>query len=116
MTWSLNQLLDPHLALCPTVSCTDCPMAGVKITALAAGEMEEGGEFLIVGSSTNLLGYHVEDNSDLFYKEVPDGVNKIVFGQIGTSPQPLALVGGYCRYVQEADLLLGRSDAEVGYD
>ena len=60
--------------------------------------MGDGGEFLLVDSSTNLLGYHVEDNSDLFYKEVSDGGNEVVFGKIGSS-QPLAIVGGYCRYV-----------------
>lgn len=34
------------------------------------------------------------DNSDLFYKEAPDGVNVIVVGHFGKIPEILAIVGG----------------------
>ena len=43
--------------------------------------------------------YDVEKNADLFYKEVPDGVNVVTVGTIGASSldsNPLAIVGGNC--------------------
>jgi len=38
----------------------------------------------------------VEKNSDLFYKEIPDGINTLAFGHIITIKKPLLLVGGNC--------------------
>ena len=41
----------------------------------------------------------MERNADLFYKEVPDGVNVLTVGLIGTKDieaSPLAIVGGNC--------------------
>ena len=32
---------------------------------------------LLVGTKTNLLCYDVEENADLFYKDVPEGLNAI---------------------------------------
>ncbi|GAB5362785.1 hypothetical protein AAMO2058_000828400 [Amorphochlora amoebiformis] len=51
---------------------------------------------LLIGTQTNLLCYDVEGNSDLFYKEVPEGLNVIAFGKIPSHSQPLAIVGGNC--------------------
>lgn len=34
--------------------------------------------------------------SDLFFKDVPDGVNSVVVGIFGELTSPLALVGGNC--------------------
>lgn len=48
------------------------------------------------------LQYHmltlsdVEKNSDLFYKEIPDGINTLSFGFVKTIPKPLLFVGGNC--------------------
>lgn len=53
-------------------------------------------DVLMVGTQTNLLAYDVHKNSDMFYKEVPDGVSRMLFGKIGTMTQPLAIVGGNC--------------------
>jgi hypothetical protein len=39
----------------------------------------------------------VEDNADLFYKDVADGVNAIAVGCLGSAGStPLAIVGGNC--------------------
>ena len=38
----------------------------------------------------------MEQNSDLFYKDVADGANALVVGRVGSSERPLALVGGNC--------------------
>ena len=43
-----------------------------------------------------LQAYDVENNSDVFYKDVPDGANTIAVGTIGNKEEPLAVVGGNC--------------------
>jgi len=53
-------------------------------------------EILVVASQNTLIAYDVEKNSDLFYKEIPDGINTLAFGHIVTIPKPLLLVGGNC--------------------
>eukprot|EP00095_Tigriopus_kingsejongensis_P005469 maker-scaffold865_size87005-snap-gene-0.23 protein:Tk05469 transcript:maker-scaffold865_size87005-snap-gene-0.23-mRNA-1 annotation:"bardet-biedl syndrome 2 protein homolog" len=71
-----------------------------RVTALAAGKLNpdsSAGDALVIGTPTNLLAYDVENNSDLFYKDVPDGVNAIAIGNIGgVDSDPLAIVGGNC--------------------
>jgi Bardet-Biedl syndrome 2 protein len=69
-----------------------------KITALASGRLSPNlpRDVLVVGTQTNLLAFDVEKNSDLFYKDVPDGINAVAFGHIGSSENPLAIVGGNC--------------------
>mmetsp|Transcript_41527 Transcript_41527/g.81439 ORF Transcript_41527/g.81439 Transcript_41527/m.81439 type:complete len:719 (+) Transcript_41527:72-2228(+) len=71
-----------------------------RISALACGDLEANKEkardVLLVGTHTNLLAYDVWNNSDIFYKEVPDGVNSLIFGTIPEISSPLALVGGNC--------------------
>lgn len=55
-----------------------------KITALTAGALRphSSADVLLVGTPTALLAYDVEANSDLFFKEVPDGVNAVIFGHV----------------------------------
>jgi len=76
------------------------------ISALAAGDLEKGGaaasssgmgrDVLLIGSSTSLQGYDVEANSDVFFKEVPDGVNALAYGSLASLQSPVAMVGGNC--------------------
>ena len=54
------------------------------------------GDILVIGSQTNILAYDVIHNSDLFYKDVPDGVNSLVIGSLGTYELPMAIAGGNC--------------------
>ena len=67
-----------------------------KISALACGRLnpKTGRELLLVGAQTTLLAYDVRENSDLFFRDAPDGVNVIVVGQFADIETPLALVGG----------------------
>lgn len=68
-----------------------------KISAIAAGQLLlNERDVLLVGTQTNLLAYDVEQNAEVFYKDIPDGVNVITVGKFGTSTSPLALVGGNC--------------------
>ncbi|KAF7495028.1 Bardet-Biedl syndrome 2 protein [Sarcoptes scabiei] len=56
-------------------------------------------DILIVGTNTSIQAYDVYQNTDLFYKEIPDGANTIVIGKFSTSGSrndDLALIGGNC--------------------
>ncbi|CAN0187691.1 unnamed protein product, partial [Ectocarpus sp. 13 AM-2016] len=69
-----------------------------EVTGLAAGRLEESArrDMLLVGSQTNLLAHDVENNADIYYKDVADGVSAVLLGCLPPSQQPLALVGGNC--------------------
>lgn len=69
-----------------------------KITAIAAGVMDPKStkEALLVGAQTTLFAYDIRNNSDIFYKDVPDGVNAMKVGTINAYEHPLAIVGGNC--------------------
>ena len=42
-----------------------------QVSAVCAGQLGESEkDILIVGTPTNLLAYNVQDNSDVFYKDV----------------------------------------------
>lgn len=44
----------------------------------------DGRDVLLIGTQSNLTAYDVERNSDLFYRDVPDGVRALLFGKIPT--------------------------------
>lgn len=68
-----------------------------QVSAVAAGPLNSSGcDTLLVGTPTNFLAYDVENNSDLFYKDIADGANAIVTGKLGSFENPLAIVGGNC--------------------
>ena len=72
-----------------------------KVTALATCDLDPelaGRDLLLVGTATNLLAYDVENNSDYFYKDVPDGVSAVACGELARTAggAKLALVGGNC--------------------
>jgi Bardet-Biedl syndrome 2 protein len=69
-----------------------------KITSVVAGPLNPGlgHDVLMVGTQTSLMVYDVEENADLFFKEVHDGVNVIAFGSIMTVDAPVCVVGGNC--------------------
>lgn len=49
-----------------------------------------------VGRTKQLMSADVENNRDVFDKEVSDGVNCIFFGRVRGILEPLVLVGGDC--------------------
>merc|ERR1719494_137239 len=68
-----------------------------QVSALCVGSLDNSTrDTLFVGTPTNLLAYDIENNSDLFYKDVPDGVNALLVGNVGSNPTPLVLAGGNC--------------------
>lgn len=42
------------------------------VNAICAGRLneEDDKDILLIGTASNILAYHVENNSDIFYKEV----------------------------------------------
>ncbi|ETV96086.1 hypothetical protein H310_10727 [Aphanomyces invadans] len=69
-----------------------------EVSALCVGKFrdQDAGDTLVVGTHTNILGYNVEKNSDTFYKDVPDGVNTMLFGTLPNIPSRMVMVGGNC--------------------
>jgi len=69
-----------------------------KITSVVAGMLSPnlGHDVLMIGTQTSLMVYDVEENADLFFKEVHDGVNVIAFGNLISVEVPVCLVGGNC--------------------
>jgi Bardet-Biedl syndrome 2 protein len=69
-----------------------------KITSVVAGNLSPhlGHDVLMTGTQTALMVYDVEENADLFFKEVHDGVNVIAFGNIHAVEQSVCVVGGNC--------------------
>jgi len=81
------------------------------ITAIETAHFEggDGVDVVLIGTTTNLLAYNVETNCDLFYKDVPDGVNAILFcpelaAFSNGRKQPIVVVGGNCS-IQAFDCL-----------
>lgn len=53
-------------------------------------------DLLFVGTQSNLLAYDVERNSDVFFRDVQDGVTCLIVGRVASLPQPLVVAGGNC--------------------
>eukprot|EP00928_Gymnodinium_smaydae_P046709 TRINITY_DN31132_c0_g1_i1.p1 TRINITY_DN31132_c0_g1~~TRINITY_DN31132_c0_g1_i1.p1 ORF type:complete len:723 (-),score=166.02 TRINITY_DN31132_c0_g1_i1:61-2229(-) len=69
-----------------------------KISAVRAGVLNPSlnRDVLMVGTQTSLMVYDVEENADLFFKEVHDGVSVIAFGNLPQIEAPACVVGGNC--------------------
>jgi len=69
-----------------------------EVSGLAAGPLDPnlGRDVLLVGMRNQLLVFDVEENVDLIFKEVPDGINALKYGNVGNVSTPLAVVGGNC--------------------
>ncbi|RHY51442.1 hypothetical protein DYB38_001027 [Aphanomyces astaci] len=91
------------------------------VSALCVGKFrdQDAGDTLIVGTHANILGYNVEKNSDAFYKDVPDGVNTMLFGTLPNIPSRMVMVGGNCSIQVRAEITPSRRGNEelvVGSD
>lgn len=66
-------------------------------------------DIILIGTATNLLAFNLETNSDVFYRDIPDGVNSLLFSDsqltdtrvlnqtyFGGSSSSLVIVGGNC--------------------
>ncbi|XP_014469313.1 PREDICTED: Bardet-Biedl syndrome 2 protein homolog isoform X2 [Dinoponera quadriceps] len=70
---------------------------GTEVKSLCTGRLgEDEREILLVGTITHVLAYHVEDNADVFYKEMSDGANCMIVAKVGWLPHQVVVVGGNC--------------------
>jgi Bardet-Biedl syndrome 2 protein len=71
------------------------------VTSLATGCLDPTtrSDSLFVGTKTHILGYDVNNNSDLFHRELNDGANAICVGTLGKQEGPVVVVGGNCAIV-----------------
>jgi Bardet-Biedl syndrome 2 protein len=69
-----------------------------EVTALAAGRLlsDSPRDILLIGTSNSLQAYDVQENRDLFYREVPDAVTAITVGQWSAASAPVVFAGGNC--------------------
>ncbi|KAK7500508.1 hypothetical protein BaRGS_00008415 [Batillaria attramentaria] len=69
-----------------------------QVVSIATGRLTDGSEkdTLVVGTATNVMAYDVDNNTDIFYRDAPDGANAIVVGRLGSIESPVAIVGGNC--------------------
>ncbi|XP_014222559.1 Bardet-Biedl syndrome 2 protein homolog [Trichogramma pretiosum] len=70
---------------------------GRQVTAIATGCLDDDErDVLFVGTASHVLAYQVEDNADLFRRELADGAYAIACGKLGWLQQPVLCVGGNC--------------------
>lgn len=72
-----------------------------KITALTSGSLSSdktvsNPETLFIGTQSNLLAYDVERNSDVYFRDVQDGVNTLIVGKLANISFPVVVAGGNC--------------------
>eukprot|EP00405_Crypthecodinium_cohnii_P023237 CAMPEP_0206474582 /NCGR_PEP_ID=MMETSP0324_2-20121206/33568_1 /ASSEMBLY_ACC=CAM_ASM_000836 /TAXON_ID=2866 /ORGANISM="Crypthecodinium cohnii, Strain Seligo" /LENGTH=719 /DNA_ID=CAMNT_0053949773 /DNA_START=137 /DNA_END=2293 /DNA_ORIENTATION=+ len=69
-----------------------------RISSVAAGLLSPTlrHDVLMIGTPTALMVYDVEENADLFFKEIHDGVSTLAFGNVANIDGPLCVVGGNC--------------------
>lgn len=69
-----------------------------QVSSVCAGRLNPSAanDILAVGTQTNLLAYDIDNNSDLFYKDTPDGANAVDIGELGEIPGPMVIMGGNC--------------------
>lgn len=69
-----------------------------KITSVLAGPLNPGlgRDVLMVGTQSSLMVYDVEQNADVFFRDVHDGVSVITMGNIVGIDAPVCVAGGMC--------------------
>lgn len=70
-----------------------------EITCLESAQLNQQNDIVLVGTATNLLAYNVAENSDIFYKDIPDGVHCMIYGSLSlsqSSNKDCIVVGGNC--------------------
>jgi len=72
-----------------------------RITALQAarfglGNDNDNRDVLFIGTPSSLQVYDVEENADIFFRELHDGVGAIAVGTFPHSSAPVACIGGNC--------------------
>lgn len=57
-------------------------------------------DILVIGSPTHVLAYNVDQNTDIFYQNVTDGISTILIGMFSVHALPLVLLGGNGNYMR----------------
>lgn len=64
------------------------------ITSIATGKLSDSEkEYLAIGTETNILVYQVDDNIEVFFKDVTEKVTCMTIGSVDITLPPLLLVG-----------------------
>lgn len=65
------------------------------IAAITTGKLSQDSdkEFLAIGTETNILVYQVDDNLEIFFKEISEGIRCMVIGSTDSTSQPLLYCG-----------------------
>lgn len=68
------------------------------ITSLGIGPLnpDKKRDMLVVCTESTLHAYDVEDNRDLFFADVIDGIKTMTIGNFKMNEPPLSIVGGNC--------------------
>ncbi|CAD7950967.1 unnamed protein product [Amoebophrya sp. A25] len=69
-----------------------------KITDIAVGALSEKNvdrDIIMVGTPSNVMAYDIEENAELFVKEISDGCTRLRYGRREPFGR-LCLVGGHC--------------------
>ncbi|XP_062545338.1 Bardet-Biedl syndrome 2 protein homolog [Armigeres subalbatus] len=66
------------------------------IRAIIAGKLkrDDDRDILVIGSSSHLLAYHVDENYNLFQRDFPEGVRSLLIGSLGGYAGNTLIVGG----------------------
>ncbi|XP_020285539.1 Bardet-Biedl syndrome 2 protein homolog [Pseudomyrmex gracilis] len=68
---------------------------GTEVKSLCTGRLgEDERDTLLIGTISHVLAYHVEDNADVFYKEMSDSANCMIVAKVGWLPNQVVIVGG----------------------
>ncbi|XP_008560826.1 Bardet-Biedl syndrome 2 protein homolog [Microplitis demolitor] len=70
---------------------------GKQVLSLCTGRLtEDERDILLIGTLTHILAYQVEENADLFYKNIPDGVYSITIGKLSWLSNQVTVIGSNC--------------------
>lgn len=65
------------------------------ITAIATGKLspDSDKEYLAIGTENNILVYQVDDNMEIFFKDIPEAIRCMVIGNIDMTHPPMLICG-----------------------
>ena len=84
----------------PPLSLFPSPSSHSLVSSLSLGNLSDEKlsiprDFLFVGTQSTLSAYDVQRNSDVFYRDVSDGVNTLIVGSL-SNHSPYVFAGGNC--------------------
>eukprot|EP00397_Hematodinium_sp_SG-2012_P023808 GEMP01024761.1.p1 GENE.GEMP01024761.1~~GEMP01024761.1.p1 ORF type:complete len:710 (+),score=124.12 GEMP01024761.1:179-2308(+) len=73
-----------------------------RITAMRVAPLvpnNGGRDVLLIGTPSSLLVYDVEENADVFFRDMQDGVGAVAVGTFSNTDSLVAVVGGNCSII-----------------